>query len=703
MTKVSKSSGRKKRQAKEKKHSSPHKNMKPQKQSSSELPTHSKRRLLPILIILSLTFIVILAVLILPNLLSNKVAKISILNPFDGSVFPPEIIAPSFQWIDNSKGVDNWQITIDFGDNANLIKTEVTTSKWRPERELWEAIKTRSLEKKATVTICGFKSILGVKKQASEQKITISTSKDSVGSPIFYRDVPLPFSFALQNLSSIRWRLGDIASEKQSTVVLENLPVCGNCHSFSNDGKYIGMDVDYANDKGSYIIAEIENNIALSDNKIITWSDYKREEEQLTFGLLSQVSPDGRFAVSTVKDRSIFVPIDDLPYSQLFFPIKGILVVYDRMTKKFWSLPGADNPVYVQSNPTWSPDGKYLIFARSRAYHDEKILKSADVVLNPKLAKPFLNGEQGFKFDLYRIPFNEGNGGKAEPIKNASNNGMSNYFARISPNGKWIVFTKAKNFMLLQPDSKLYIMPSEGGKARKMNCNTSEMNSWHSWSPNGKWLVFSSKVNGAHTQLYLTHIDENGNDTPPVLLEKLTISNRAANIPEFVNIHPDELVSIVDDFSSGSFYLLRTALNELNMGNRDRGITLFSEAMKESLSNDAQTYTYCGHVQSKLGAYREAIKSYDKALQIDSSLYKVHSEKGYIKHKLKFHKEAKVDFDKAIKINPEYSIPYRYRSVIFYLDKDYEKAFEDYQRFIDLGGTMDKRYYNELLDKRKTK
>jgi len=61
------------------------------------------------------------------------------------------------------------------------------------------------------------------------------------------------------------------------------------------------------------------------------------------------------------------------------------------------------------------------------------------------------------------------------------------------------------------------------------------MNSWHSWSPNGKWLVFSSKANSAYTQLFITHIDEQGRSSPAVLLENFTASDRAANIPEFVN------------------------------------------------------------------------------------------------------------------------------------------------------------------------
>ena len=47
-----------------------------------------------------------------------------------------------------------------------------------------------------------------------------------------------------------------------------------------------------------------------------------------------------------------------------------------------------------------------------------------------------------------------------------------------------------------------------------------------------------------YTQMYLTHIDENGNDTPPILIENSTAANRAVNLPEFVNVPPGGLQSI---------------------------------------------------------------------------------------------------------------------------------------------------------------
>ena len=150
--------------------------------------------------------------------------------------------------------------------------------------------------------------------------------------------------------------------------MLGNVPVCANCHSFSADGTLMGLDVDYANDKGSYAILRVEEQTVLDPGKVITWSDYKRDANEPTFGLLSQISPDGNYVVSTVKDRSVFVPKPDDEFSQLFFPIKGILAVYDRQTDKtFSALPGADDPQYVQSNPTWSPTENGFVFARSKA------------------------------------------------------------------------------------------------------------------------------------------------------------------------------------------------------------------------------------------------------------------------------------------------------------------------------------------------
>jgi hypothetical protein len=98
--------------------------------------------------------------------------------------------------------------------------------------------------------------------------------------------------------------------------------------------------------------------------------------------------------------------------------------------------------------------------------------------------------------------------------------------------------------LAIQPESKLHIIPAQGGVARKMRCNTDIMNSWHSWSPNGRWLVFSSKINGPYTQLFLTHVDEDGHDTPPILLSRFKAEIYAALAPEFADLRPGDLREI---------------------------------------------------------------------------------------------------------------------------------------------------------------
>ena len=551
--------------------------------------------------------------------------RLTIGYPLDETLFPPEIVPPIFRWNDNS-GSDMWLVSISFQDDEGRMNVLTSDPRWTPEQEQWQAIKMRSLEKNAQVTILGVNQGI-LAKIASAGRIKIKTSKDEVGAPLFYREVNLPFIEAAKDPSHIRWRFGDISSPQQPPVVLENLPVCGNCHSFSEHGEILAMDVDYANCKGSYIITRTAEDMLLAASDIITWDDYRKEDGEQTFGLLSQISPDGRFVVSTVKDKSVFVPMPPLAFSQLFFPVKGILCTYDRQARTFESLPGANDPQYVQSNPAWSPDGKYIVFARSKAYDLKDTEGKGNVLLTREECREFTEDGKPFLFDLYRIPFNEGKGGKPEPIEGASNNGMSNYFAKYSPDGKWIVFCKAKSYMLLQPDSELYIIPAEGGKARRMRANTSRMNSWHSFSPNGKWLVFSSKAYSDYTQLCLTHIDQQGNSTPGILLEHFTAPDRAANIPEFVDAKPDAIKKISEEFLN-DYSFVRAGNAFFKAGDTDNAIQEYRRAL-ELNSNNTEAHLKLGFLMYNVKKmHEEGMTHYNKAIQLDPSDPRIHHDLG---------------------------------------------------------------------------
>jgi hypothetical protein len=462
--------------------------------------------------------------------------------PLDETVFPPEMFPPTFRWRDAH--ARTWLVRIEFdeGEPACFLTRR---RQWPPPAQEWERVKHRSAEREARVTILG----VGRGRPArvlSRGMMSFRVSHDPVGAPLFYREVVLPFEEADRKPERIRWRFGSILAPKPPPVVMQGLTVCANCHSFSADGSILATDADYANNKGAYLITLVQQQMILTAEDMITWNDYERAG--LTFGLLSQISPDGRYVVSTVKDHAVFIAKEPLAFSQLFFPVGGILCVYDRQARTFRALPGADDPNLVQSNPVWSPDGRHIVFARTKAADLSQTRGQGLRPLTKQECYDLVRDGPLFQYDLYRVPFNEGAGGTPEPLEGASHNGMSNYFPRYSPDGRWIVFCRARTYMLLQPDSELYIIPAEGGTARRLRCNTARMNSWHSFSPNGKWLVFASKAWSDYTQLCLTHIDEQGDGSPPILLSHLTAPNRAANIPEFVNAPPDAIRWIREQF-----------------------------------------------------------------------------------------------------------------------------------------------------------
>ena len=586
-----------------------------------------------------------------PALLGAQYNSLTIHYPLNETLFPPEIVPPTFHWEDANSTSDTWLITIKFQDDQGRMNFLVRGPQWTPGADKWEVIKKRSLEKQAMVAILGV-SRWSRGKILSAGRISIKTSKDPVGAPLFYREVNLPFVDAVKDPSHIRWRFGAISSPQQPPIVLEKLPVCGNCHSFSADGKVLAMDVDYANSKGSYVITRIAEQMLLATSDIITWNDYRKEDGEQTFGLLSQVSPDSRFVVSMVKDKSVFVPMPPLAFSQLFFPVKGILCVYDTQTRTFQSLHGADDPQYVQGNPTWSPDDKYIVFARTKAYDLKHTKGMGKVLLTREECKEFTEEGKPFLFDLYRIPFNDGKGGRPEPIEGASNNGMSNYFAKYSPDGKWIVFCKAKSYMLLQPDSELYIMPAEGGKPRRLRANTTRMNSWHSFSPNGKWLVFSSKAYSAYTQLFLTHIDEQGRSTPAVLLSHFTSPDRAANIPEFINTKPYAIRKIDEKFLN-DYSFVRAANEFFKAGETDNAIQEYENAL-ELNPNNAEAHIKLGFLFYNVkGMHKEGMAHFYKAIQLNPGDPRIHHDLGMaLLHQRKFDQAVK-HLSEALRCMPD--------------------------------------------------
>ena len=627
---------------------------------------------------------------------AGPVAAITVDYPLPGSVFPPEILAPTFLLRDPAEGsVLWWRIAVEFSDRTppiqvkskgermrigeidprcvsdtneppKLTPEQAAARTWTPDAETWAAIKKHSVKKPATVTITGYRDeplTLAV----SRGSVNISTSRDPVGAPIFYRDVPLMPSETLkgvikplapQAMRYITWRLKSI-DQPGSRKLIEGFPTCANCHSFSRDGKTLGLDVDGPqNDKGLYAMVSVKPQTVIRREDVIKWSSFKGPlggKLRVAFG--SQVSPDGKYVVTMINDPRVTGPNDtsdaygkyyvvnfkDYRFLQVFYPTRGILAWYSKATGMLQPLPGADIRDFVQTDGVWSPDQKFIVFARAQARDPfPPGAPTAERANDPN--------ETQIQYELYRIPFNAGKGGKATAIRGASQNGMSNNFPKVSPDGRWIVFVQCRNAQLMRPDSQLYIVPAKGGTARRMLCNTPRMNSWHSFSPNGRWVVFSSKGRSPYTQMYLTHIDKNGQDSPAILVEGTTAANRAVNIPEFVNIPPDGLMKI--DSPATEYYRLFDLALDLTRENRFEAATAEWKKAMELGPDESKVHYNLGVALARTGQYDGAIQQFRKALELDSEDADTHTNLGVTLVKIGKPEEAIPHFRKALELKP---------------------------------------------------
>ncbi len=679
-------------------------------------------------------------------------AAITIDYPLNGSVFPPDMEAPIFQWRDPAQGAVRWQIDVAFGDGSaplhliskgegvkigeidprcisssnklpTLTAAQAAAHTWKPDAATWAAIREHGVEHAATISMTGYAEA-NPKEPLSRGTMQLTVSRDPVGAPIFYRDVPLMPSatekgvikpLASSAVPLIEWRMRNLA-EPSSHVVMTDLHSCANCHSFSRDGKTLGLDMDGPqNNKGLYALVPVAQKMTIRTQDMISWAKFTGEmDSQSRLGFMSQVSPDGRYVATTIKPPGTkgwqfyyIANFLDYRFLQVFYPTRGILAWYDRETGKMQPLPGADDPRLVQASGMWSPDGKYLVFARAEA----KDPNPADGKLATYANDP---AEVQIQYDLYRIPFNGGRGGKAEPIAGASQNGMSNSFPKISPDGKWMVFVQARNGQLMRPDGKLYIVPAAGGKARLMNCNTQLMNSWHSFSPNGRWMVFSSKSRTPYTQMFLTHIDENGNDTPAILIENSTAANRAVNLPEFVNMDPSGIehidtpavdlykqIDIAADLTKKGQYEAATAQWEKAMamepdnpgahyglgqamflaGRVDDAVAQYREALRLD-PHSAEAHNGLGSALGQAGKASESIEQFHMALDDKPEYAEAHNNLGsalFAEHQLP---EAEIQFKSALEANQDFAQAHNNLGSVYAAEGKLDEALEEYRKAI---------------------
>lgn len=161
--------------------------------------------------------------------------------------------------------------------------------------------------------------------------------------------------------------------------------------------------------------------------------------------------------------------------------------------------------------PTWAPDGKALYYCSAHFEFKDTVSPGVELIQRFKEVKYNIYRK---RFDLETKTF-----GPRELVFRADTLDMSTTLPRVSPDGRYLMFTMGKYgvFHIWHKDADLYMLDLANGKVRCMDeINSPDVESYHSWSSNGRWVVFSSRRDdGNFTRPFIAYIDKNGHGGKP--------------------------------------------------------------------------------------------------------------------------------------------------------------------------------------------
>jgi tetratricopeptide (TPR) repeat protein len=115
----------------------------------------------------------------------------------------------------------------------------------------------------------------------------------------------------------------------------------------------------------------------------------------------------------------------------------------------------------------------------------------------------------------------------------------------------------------------------------------------------------------------------------------------------------------------------------------------YTEALKDynkalEISPDiADIYVYRGFAYHNLGQYDEALKDYNKALEFNPNFAVAYSSRGNVYHDLGQYAETLIDYTKALEINPDDADVYFNRGVVYSSLFDFQEALKDYNKALE--------------------
>lgn len=238
--------------------------------------------------------------------------------------------------------------------------------------------------------------------------------------------------------------------------------------------------------------------------------------------------PQGRYiAFSSNSTLQIFFGEGEQPIE--VYDTASDLVLYDIDKGEVLTDSRFMTQESFESFPAWSPDGKYLYYVAA----PQKTLPAEIYSMH---------------YNIYRVSFDEDTGTFGDDIQviyDSEAEGGSASFPRISPDGKYLLYTWSGygTFPIWHDDADMKMIDLSNGSHMDVSIwnDDSETDSYHSWSSDSRWVMFSSRrLDGRYTRLYVAYLDESGMPGKPFLLpQENPLHNgwrmKSYNIPELTS------------------------------------------------------------------------------------------------------------------------------------------------------------------------
>ncbi len=424
---------------------------------------------------------------------------------YSGVTIPPNIAPLSFRATDSSTRVN---ATFTGADGYSFAVVGSPTV--RIPLNKWKRLLLGSVGSTVSVKLLLKKGSTWYQKSP----FTLSVSPDSIDSHLAYRLIPPGYEM---------WKHMGIYQRSLSTfkeaAIMENRQTdqgCMNCHSFSN----------YNPQRMSFHLRAKFGGTLFVDGDSIYKANLKTPET-LSAGVYTSWHRDGRYvAFSLNKTFQKFHMVKE-KVTEVYDEASDV-VVYDTRTQTLHTDSLLFSTGSMETHPSFSPDGKYLYFCTTPS----KSLPDSLLKMRYSICRISFDAESG--------QFGE----QVDTVVSARELGLSAVFPRISPNGKFMVFTALDygQFPIWHSEADLWMLDLSGEAApfKMESINSNDTESYHSWSSNGRWMVFSSRrIDGLYSRLYFAHIDESGTASKPFLLpqsdpEQNGSRMQSYNTPEFI-------------------------------------------------------------------------------------------------------------------------------------------------------------------------